>query len=149
MPQGKKIEGKKATPSAETIATKRQRGIKKGSDKKKEEPRRTKIDVRFNLTDSERLDYGNMLAQALQAVSEVKERLAEIGKQMKADIGTHEANINKFKTLLANGYEYRSVTVTVHKNYEANKVEYRSIEDGSIILRERAMTAEDRQEELF
>lgn len=96
------------------------------------------------LTDDERLEKADELAEASQAVDNANANKRYVLSQMQTEIKTAEARREKLAGIVSSKREYREVTVEVQFDFE--KGEYREIRtDTGELVTQRSMTDDERQ----
>lgn len=108
--------------------------------------RRTMIkqSLQVVLTNDEKLDMGQQLAQAEQVRSEAESKMATFRAQMKATIEEATAKIDGFVSRISSGYEYRDVPCEKVEDYEAGRITIFRCDTGEIV-HTRAMTSDEQQ----
>lgn len=100
------------------------------------------------LTDEERMQRADALANSLQAIADAKNKKRRIVKDLDKEIAEVEQESVDLRDAVATGREYREVIVHRVSDYEkAIVTEHRT--DTGEVLRSRAMTDEERQQKLL
>lgn len=100
------------------------------------------------LTDEERMQCADALANALQGITDAKQKKKRIVKDLDSEIAQAEQEAVDLRDAVATGREYREVIVHRVFDYEkATVTEHRT--DTGEVLRSRAMTDEERQAKLL
>lgn len=100
------------------------------------------------LTDEERMQRADALANSLQAIADAKNKKRRIVKDLDKEIAEVEQESVDLRDAVATGREYREVIVHRVSDYEkAIVTEHRT--DTGEVLRSRAMTDEERQAKLL
>ena len=100
------------------------------------------------LTDEEKMQCADALANALQSITDAKNKKKRIVKDLDSEIAQAEQEATDLRDAVATGREYREVIV--HRVYDYEKAivtEHRT--DTGEVLRSRAMTDEERQQKLL
>lgn len=100
------------------------------------------------LTDEERMQRADALANALSSINDAKVKKKRIVKDLDKEIGEVEQESVELRDAVATGREYREVIV--HRVYDWEKAtvtEHRT--DTGEVLRSRGMTDEERQSTLL
>lgn len=100
------------------------------------------------LTDAERLERADDLANAVQAVEDAKRHKKIVTRDASAKVDTAEAQRADLADVVASGREYREVIVHRVLNYEDGTVMEIRTDTGETI-RSRNMTDEERQATLL
>jgi hypothetical protein len=117
----------------------------------REESTRTEVikDVLpVKLTDDQRMQRADALANSLQAINDAKNKKKRIVKDLDKEIAEVEQESVELRDAVATGREY--IEVVVHRVYDYEKAivtEHRT--DTGEVLRSRAMTDEERQAKLL
>lgn len=115
------------------------------------EPNKTEVikDILpVKLTDEERMQCADALANALQSASDAKMRKKSIVKNLDREIAEIEQEGVELRDAVATGREYREVIVHRVFDYEKAIVTETRTDTGDVI-RSRAMTDEERQSTLL
>jgi hypothetical protein len=100
------------------------------------------------LTDVERMQCADALANALQSVTDAKNKKKSIVKNLDREIAEIEQEAVELRDAVATGREYREVIVHRVLDYEKAIVTETRTDTGEV-LRSRAMTDEERQATLL
>lgn len=95
----------------------------------------------------ERLGMGDQMANAVRNIKQAQEELKSVKAQYDSKIKQFEAEIANMSERLNSGWEMRSVECEEIKDFQTGNVITRRIDTGERI-EERAMTFEERQQEL-
>lgn len=96
------------------------------------------------LTDAERLEFADMLAEANQRVDEAEHNKKSMMKQMQAEIDQAVARRERINDIVASKTEYREIDVEVKHDYENGRVLHTRVDSGEVIMN-RPMTQKERQ----
>ncbi len=99
------------------------------------------------LTEKEKTELSAKIAKAISDRASAEAKLKEVGASIKAQIAQLDAEISEKALQINNGYEYRNVECRMDKDYRLGSVTITRLDTGEVI-RERPMTAEERQLEL-
>ena len=100
------------------------------------------------LTDEERMQRADALANALQSINDAKMKKKRIVKDLDKEIAEVEQEAVELRDAVATGREYREVIVHRVMDWEkATVTEHRT--DTGEVLRSRGMTDEERQSSLL
>lgn len=100
------------------------------------------------LTDQERMQCADALANALQSANDAKMKKKSIVKNLDREIAEIEQEAVELRDAVATGREYREVIV--HRVYDYEKaIVTETRTDTGEVLRSRAMTDEERQATLL
>jgi len=99
------------------------------------------------LTEKEKTELSAKIAKAISDRASAEAKLKEVGASIKAQIAQLDAEISEKALQINNGYEYRNVECRMDKDYRLGSVTITRLDTGEVI-RERAMTVEERQLEL-
>ena len=99
------------------------------------------------LTEKEKTELSAKIAKAISDRASAEAKLKEVGASIKAQIAQLDAEISEKALQINNGYEYRNVECRMDKDYRLGSVTITRLDTGEVI-RERPMTAEERQMEL-
>ena len=100
------------------------------------------------LTDDERLNFADQLAEANEGVEVAKSTKKAMMKQMQSDIDTAEARRDKINNIVATKTEYREVDVRVNWDYDKGRIQQTRTDTGEIIVN-RPMTQKEKQTNLL
>ena len=81
-------------------------------------PTKDTMTLACKLTDTEKLDYGQKMSEAMQSLQESEARKKEFDSQIKADIERYEARAHEIKAKLLSGKEFRPVECDIVYNWE-------------------------------
>lgn len=112
-----------------------------------ETPKTVSEYLKHHFTAEERLKLSEQLSQAVMERSAAEEELQTVKADFKSRITRAEATIADCARKINTGYEMRSVECELVKDFATNTVRYRRLDTGEIV-RERAMTAVERQRSL-
>jgi len=99
------------------------------------------------LTEKEKTELSAKIAKAISDRTSAEAKLKEVSASIKAQIAQLDAEISEKALQINNGYEYRNVECRMDKDYRLGSVTITRLDTGEVI-RERPMTAEERQMEL-
>jgi hypothetical protein len=99
------------------------------------------------LTDQEKLEFAAEVGRETQLHAAAKERKKEVMAQLTADVELHRTAVDRLGTLLANGYEYRTIDCLEVLDYELAVVRVTRTDTGEV-CDIRPMTPSERQREL-
>ncbi len=100
--------------------------------------------LRCELTESEKKDLASKMAFSISKINELQGTLKSAKKQIESDIAKYEADLASSAERYNTGFEMREVEVSIVKDFDTNSVTvFRR--DTNQIVRERALTAEERQ----
>jgi len=100
------------------------------------------------LTEKEKTELSAKIAKAISDRTSAEAKLKEVSASIKAQIAQLDAEISEKALQINNGYEYRNVECRMDKDYRLGSVTITRLDTGEVI-RERPMTAEERQMELL
>lgn len=100
------------------------------------------------LTDTERMQCADALANALQRVESAKEKKRRFVKELDKEIGEVQQEAIELRNAVASGKEYREVIVHRVFDYEKATVTDSRTDTGDVLFT-RAMTDEERQSKLI
>jgi uncharacterized FlaG/YvyC family protein len=103
--------------------------------------------LKCHLTEKEKTELSAKIAKAISDRSSAEAKLKEVSASIKAQIAQLDAEISEKALQINNGYEYRNVECRMDKDYRLGTVTITRLDTGEVI-RERPMTAEERQMEL-
>ena len=103
--------------------------------------------LKCQLTEKEKTELSAKIAKAISDRASAEAKLKEVGASIKAQIAQLDAEISEKALQINNGYEYRNVECRMDKDYRLGSVTITRLDTGEVI-RERPMTAEERQMEL-
>ena len=103
--------------------------------------------LKCQLTEKEKTELSAKIAKAISDRAGAEAKLKEVNTSIKAQIAKLEAEISEKALQINNGYEYRNVECRMEKDYRLGTVTLTRLDTGEVI-RERPMTAEERQMEL-
>ena len=104
--------------------------------------------LKCHLTEKEKTELSAKIAKAISDRSSAEAKLKEVSASIKAQIAQLDAEISEKALQINNGYEYRNVECRMDKDYRLGTVTITRLDTGEVI-RERPMTAEERQMELL
>jgi Skp family chaperone for outer membrane proteins len=96
------------------------------------------------LTEAELRIQAEKMAQNLSQIAQYEADLKSIKKQIESDIARCQADLGSAVEKFRSGFEMRNVDCEVKKDFETNTVRTYRLDTGEMI-RERALTAEERQ----
>ena len=96
------------------------------------------------LTEAELRTQADTMAQSLSQIQSLESDLKSLRKQIESDIAAAEGALNSAVEKFRSGWEMRSIDCEIRKDFETNTVLTVRLDTGEII-RQRAMTAEERQ----
>jgi hypothetical protein len=100
------------------------------------------------LTDAEMKKEAEKMAYSLSKRAELEADLKSFKKQLESEIAKVDAELTSAVTKYQSGFEMRNVECRVDKDFETNTVQVIHL-DTLEMIRERAMTGEERQATLF
>lgn len=100
------------------------------------------------LTDEERLEFADALAEASQAVDSAESAKQSATKQHNYEIQLAKARRDKLANIVASKTEYREVTVEEKWNWKSDKFTRTRTDTGEIII-ERKLNDDERQTQLL
>jgi uncharacterized FlaG/YvyC family protein len=103
--------------------------------------------LKCQLTEKEKTELSAKIAKAISDRASAEAKLKEVSASIKAQIAQLDAEISEKALQINNGYEYRNVECRMDKDYRLGGVTITRLDTGEVI-RERPMTAEERQLEL-
>ena len=103
--------------------------------------------LKCHLTEKEKTELSAKIAKAISDRASAEAKLKEVSTSIKAQIAQLDAEISEKALQINNGYEYRNVECRMDKDYRLGSVTITRLDTGEVI-RERPMTAEERQMEL-
>jgi len=103
--------------------------------------------LKCHLTEKEKTELSAKIAKAISDRSSAEAKLKEVNASIKAQIAQLDAEISEKALQINNGYEYRNVECQMDKDYRLGTVTITRL-DTDEVIRERPMTAEERQMEL-
>jgi len=103
--------------------------------------------LKCQLTEKEKTELSAKIAKAISDRASAEAKLKEVSASIKAQIAQLDAEISEKALQINNGYEYRNVECRMDKDYRLGSVTITRLDTGEVI-RERPMTAEERQLEL-
>jgi hypothetical protein len=108
------------------------------------ENEKTKEYLKCPLTEAEMKAQAEKMAQNLSQIAQYEADLKSIKKQIESDIARCQAELGSAVEKYRSGFEMRNIDCEIIKNFETNTVSIKRLDTGETI-RERAMTAEERQ----
>jgi len=103
--------------------------------------------LKCQLTEKEKTELSAKIAKAISDRSSAEAKLKEVNASIKAQIAQLDAEISEKALQINNGYEYRNVECQMDKDYRLGTVTITRL-DTDEVIRERPLTAEERQMEL-
>jgi glutathione peroxidase-family protein len=100
------------------------------------------------LSDEERLEFADQLAEANERVESAKSAKKSMMKQMQSEIDVAEAHRDNVNNIVASKTEYRDVDVRVVWNYDKGRIQQVRIDTGEMIV-DRPMTQKEKQQNLL
>lgn len=100
------------------------------------------------LTDEERLEFSDMMADAQQALEAAEANKKSLVKQLNAEIEQAKARRDKLTNIVASRTEYREINIEIHFNYDTGKVSKIRTDTGEL-YQERPMTEKEKQRSLL
>lgn len=100
------------------------------------------------LTDDERLEFADSLADATQAVETAENARSAALKQHNYEIGIAKARRDRLANIVASKTEYREVTVEEVWDWKSDRYTRTRTDTGEILL-ERRLTDDERQMEML
>ncbi len=108
------------------------------------ENEKTKEYLKCPLTEAELRAQAEKMAQNLSQIAQYEADLKSIKKQIESDIARCQADLGSAVEKFRSGFEMRNVDCEVQKDFQTNTVRTYRLDTGEMI-RERALTAEERQ----
>ncbi len=108
------------------------------------EQERVKEYLKCTLTEAELRAQAEKMAQNLSQIAQYEADLKSIKKQIESDIARCQADLGSAVEKFRSGFEMRNVDCEVKKDFDTNTVRSYRLDTGEMI-RERALTAEERQ----
>lgn len=105
------------------------------------------MDVNHKLTPPELIGVSQTLAHSIREKEDLESKLAVIKAEYKGKVSAVEEQIKNHSQTIMTGSEQRNVECELVMHWGRNTVSYRRL-DNDEIVKERAMTAEERQMEL-
>ncbi len=96
------------------------------------------------LTEKEKTELSARIAKAISDKASIEARLKEVTASLKAEIAKCDAEIADAALQINTGSQYKNVDCQIERNYRLGTVTITRLDTGEII-RERPMTAEERQ----
>ena len=103
--------------------------------------------LKCQLTEKEKTELSAKIAKAISDRSSAEAKLKEVNASIKAQIAQLDAEISEKALQINNDYEYRNVECRIDKDYRLGTVTITRL-DTDEVIRERPLTAEERQMEL-
>lgn len=100
------------------------------------------------LTEAELKERADKMALCLSQIREREDALKSIKKQMESDIAKAEAELSLASEQYRSGFEMRFIDCETDKDFRIGRVSMTRLDTGESVW-DRAMTAEERQGELF
>lgn len=97
-----------------------------------------------SLTDDERLDFADALAEATQAIETAENNRQAAMKQHNYEIGVAKARRDRLANIVASKTEYRDVTVEEKWDYENDRYTRARTDTGEVLL-DRRLNDNERQ----
>ena len=108
------------------------------------ETERIKELLKCFLTDSELKAQAETMAQSLSQIQSLESDLKSLKKQIESDIAAAQGALNSAVEKFRSGWEMRTIECEVTKDFETNTITVKRL-DTMEVVRERAMTSEERQ----
>ena len=108
----------------------------------------TNRSLKYVLTGEELKKISEQMANAVLERDEALDGLKSVQAQFKARITGAEAMISLSASKIQTGYEFRNINCEVQRDYDTGQIQLIRIDTGEII-ETRAMTASERQQDLF
>jgi len=102
--------------------------------------------VKFILTEAEKRDLATDMARKVAELNQAEDEKKAIMSDLKSKIDGLAAAVNSAATKLNNGYEYRTVSCEIDRDYKAKLVRYWFDEQ---IVKEKLMAQNELQKGLF
>ena len=99
------------------------------------------------LTEAEKKDISEQMAQAVEKMASLEDQLSSLSKEFKAKIAEQQANLNKSASLIRQGYEYRQVPIEITLDYKRTRV-LKTRMDTMQDFEDRPMKENERQQRL-
>jgi hypothetical protein len=103
--------------------------------------------LKYIFTDEEKKELAERMAHSVIEKNEAEESMKAAASQFKSTIDRAKADISSCASKINNGYEMRNVDCVKEMNYKENSVTIIRL-DLQEVVKVRAMTADERQEEL-
>lgn len=100
------------------------------------------------LSDEERLEFADQLAEANERVESAKSAKKSMMKQMQSEIDVAEAHRDNVNNIVSSKTEYRDVDVRVIWNYDKGRIIQIRTDTGEQIV-DRPMTQKEKQQNLL
>jgi hypothetical protein len=107
----------------------------------------TKEYLKCILTELEKKELADRMAMAVSEIINLEASLKSATTQFKSDIAKHEAELSGASEKYRSGFEMRNVECRIEKDYRLGQITITRL-DTNQTLRQRAMTGEERQQEL-
>jgi hypothetical protein len=104
--------------------------------------------LKYPLTEVEMRKEAEKMAYCLSKRAELEGDLKSIKKQVESDIAKVEAELTSAVTKYQSGFEMRNIECRIDKDFQTNTIRTVRL-DTFELVRERAMTSEERQLNLF
>ena len=105
------------------------------------DPMTTVIEIKREYTDSEKIEFGKHIVEAMEEINEKEATLKEFAKSIKDEITAQETNMNENAVKLRHGYEMTSVMCFV--TYDDNKIAIFTNKDTGEVVERRELTEEE------
>jgi len=113
-----------------------------GSNKDRSQDRTTEITKQIELTDADRIVYGNQLAAQEKAHVELSAEKKKVMDVYKVKLDGVAGEILHLWTVLTEGHEMRKVKVRLHVDFPRRVIQYLRLESDDLVD-ERAMTLDE------
>lgn len=105
-------------------------------------------EVRYRFSKDELQDMAQEMAEAVSRLDNLEEELQEVRAGFKEKMAKAQKTIKQAAAKIRSGWELRTIECRLEKEFANNTVRiYR--QDTGELVEERAMTAQERQQELF
>jgi hypothetical protein len=104
-------------------------------------------ELKVELTEKEKLEYGQKVARECQLLAGCEEEKAEASSGFTARIKVHKAEINSLSTVLQQGYEYRQVKCERIIDYKKGTLVVIRLDTGEVV-QERELNEAEKQRNL-
>jgi len=109
--------------------------------------RKESLNIECVLTDPERLVYAKTLSEHISRRQRSEDQLKSFQTQIKAEISSHEAQINLLSEKLNTGREYRFIECEIEYDWDKKTKRWRRV-DNKEIAKEDIISERELQEEL-
>ena len=112
------------------------------------EPNKTKEHLKCELTEAEIKQLGYDLARKYSEITDLEENKKAVSSDFKSQIDAATALASSMSRKIQNGYEFRDVECEIRRDYARKIIEWVRLDTGEI-FKDRIMTADELQEDLF